>query len=164
MKTRRNREWKTFHKRWNATRFEKFVICSVFAHFIVGALVGVPAYMRHQEKVKQKAEIERKKNEEEKAKEEAVEEGEEAVKEVLKEELVNEQLKGFYEDLVSDFMPEELMDFYWDELLMELDLELDDFADLFEDMEEFEIEVAEQKLQELKESLLNRLTEMLQRD
>ena len=164
MKTRRNREWKTFHKRWNATRFEKFVIGSVFAHLIVGALVGVPAYMRHQEKVKQKAEIERKKSEEKTAKEEAVEEGEEAVKEVLKEELVDEQLKGFYEDLVSDFMPEELMDFYWDELLMELDLELDDFADLFEDMEEFEIEVAEQKLQELKESLLNRLTEMLQRD
>ncbi|MDA1137464.1 MAG: hypothetical protein O3B01_02680 [Planctomycetota bacterium] len=164
MKTRTNREWKSFHKRWTATRFEKFLIGSVIAHLIVGILVGVPAYIRHQEIQVQKAELDRKIVEKEKAKEEAVKEGEEAVKDMLKEELANDQLKDFYKELVSDFMSQELMDFYWEELLSDLDLELDEFAELFENMEEFEVALAEQKLQELKESLLGKLTEMLQRD
>ena len=156
-----NRDWKTFEKRWGASRFEKFLFWSVVIHVLVGVLVMLPVHLARQERKALLEEQERLAAQQEKKKEEAVEEAEEEIEELLKEELAVEQLKEFYEGLIADLMDEEEAEHYWDELLEELDTELEELADLLADLENLDPLEAEDLLQDLRASLLDKLTEML---
>ena len=159
-----NREWRSFRRRWNASRFEKFLVVSVVLHLIIVFSVNVSvrsAAQREKEREKvQLAAIEKK----QKQKEQLAEQVQVEIKQVLKEELAEENLRDFFKDLTEEFLTEELLLEYWDELLEELDLELEDLAAFFDELEEFDPIEVEESIQDLKELMLNKLAELIERD
>ena len=99
-----NRDWKTFGRRWDASRFEKFIFWSVIVHLGIAVGFGVSAYLARQERERLKEEQRFQEAKARVEKEEAIKEADEEVQELLKEELVQEQLRDFYEELVEEFL------------------------------------------------------------
>ena len=162
---RNNRDWKTFNDRWTgSSRLEKFIAWSVTMHVALAMLIWFPVRStddlntklqehREQEAVRRKKEMK-----------DAVKRAEDKVNELLQEELAEEQLRQFYDTLTEDYFKAEVSEVYWDELLEELEGDLEDFAELFEDKEEFDPLIVEQSVEDLKTAMLDRLIAIIQRD
>ena len=154
-----NREWKQFRKRWNASRFEKFLFGSIVLHVLIALAIGVGRGNRETPKDEAKlAKQESQAKEKEKAKEKA----ETEIREILKEELAEEQLREFYDELTEDYLDEAIADLLWEDLLEELDLDLEELADLFEDEEAFDAVMVEESLQDLKAAMLAKITDLIE--
>ena len=162
---RNNRDWKTFNRRWGgSSRLEKFLVLSVLLHVALTALIWFPARSTDnrqaaiQERKEQEA-IHRKKE-----KKEAIEKAEEKVQELLREELAEEQLRQFYDELTEDYLEATIAELYWDELLEDVEIELEEFAEFFEDMEGFDPLEVGQFVEDLKATMLDRLVTIIERD
>ena len=99
-----------------------------------------------------------------KEKKEAIEKAEEKVQKLLREELAEEQLRQFYDELTEDYLETTIAELYWEELLENIETELDEFAEFFEDMEGFDPLEVEQFVEDLKATMLDRLVTIIERD
>lgn len=155
--TNHNRDWRSFQSRWKRdSRLERFLFWSVGIHLLLVLTIGLPIYLAQAQAKKltpEQLEVVEKQQEKKK---ELVEEAEEEIREMLKEELAKEQLQEFYQELTEE-LPPELAEEYWEELFPELEGELEDLAELLEDLENFEPLKAKERIDELKEQIIDKL-------
>ncbi len=157
---RRNRDWKSFNKRWGRSRFEKFVMWSAALHLVLAALFVMPARSARQHKaelqIRQQTELKRK----EQQRQEAQQVAELEFRELAKIELAKEQLRDLFGELTEEFFDEDISELMWDELLEWFDPDLEELVDLLE-LEEFDQVAFEQEIDGLRERLVDRLAELL---
>lgn len=157
--TKPNREWQSFEQRWQSrSRIRKFLPLSVLLHGLVLALLILPVYLAQAMKpvaadLAGRAEIQQK--------QQAIKEAGEEIKAILKEELAEEHLKKFFEDLTEDLIEPDQREAYWEDLLVELDPELVELAELLEEPELFDPIQVEEQIQSLKEQILDQMAKEL---
>jgi hypothetical protein len=159
------RDWKTFPDRWNRSgRLEKYLGWSVVAHLLLLLFIGLSASFFYAEQLEERDRAEQQRvAEEEKEKEQIVEQARQLARADLKEELAREQLKTLFRELTEAHLTPEMAEPYWDELQVELEPELAGLAELLEG-EDFDLPAAEQRVQEIKEKLVDRLAGLVARD